>query len=85
MHLPFEAQQQTTQTIRKHKKSHLCLIVANFSGSSSNSTFIRGKNEGGNKLISHMTQLLTKHGLGRINIQAREVRKIVQSALWLVR
>lgn len=36
-------------------------------------------------MISHMTQLLTKHSLCSINIQAREVRKIVQSALWLVR
>ena len=31
-------------------------------------------------MISHMVQLLTKHGLCRINIQAREVRGIVQSA-----
>lgn len=36
-------------------------------------------------MISHMIQLPTKHGLCRINIQAKEVRKIVESALWLVR
>lgn len=41
MHLLFEAQQQTTQTIQKHKKSHLC-PRANFRGGLSNSTFIWG-------------------------------------------
>lgn len=30
LHLLFEAQPQTPQTTRKHKKSHVCLI-ANFS------------------------------------------------------
>lgn len=34
---------------------------------------------------SCMIKLLTKHGLCSINIQAREVRKMVQSALWIMR
>lgn len=51
MHLLFGAQQQTT--VQKHKKSHLCLIVANFQRRLSDSTFIWGNiTEGGKNIWS---------------------------------